>query len=204
MALSIRLYRPSDLSALYHICLLTGDSGKDASAKCNDHDLIGHYYAAPYAVIDPTLCFVVANDDDEAVGYVLGTADTLAFVDQCEVKWFPPLRARYALPSPNDASLDARLIRLIHRGMAAQVYISPELLAQYPAHLHIDLLPVAQGQGFGKQLMTYFLNVLRSRGVKGVHLGVGATNINGIAFYRRCGFKEIAKPVWGLVFGMGL
>jgi len=40
----IRLYRPSDLGALYRISLLTGDDGQDATSLYNDPRLLGHFF----------------------------------------------------------------------------------------------------------------------------------------------------------------
>jgi GNAT superfamily N-acetyltransferase len=76
--------------------------------------------------------------------------------------------------------------------------ILPEL-ADYPAHLHIDLLPQVQGQGLGRQLMRTYLGALRDRGVPRVHLAMGAGNAPARAFYDRLGFTELARPVPGLV-----
>ncbi len=58
----------------------------------------------------------------------------------------------------------------------------------YPAHLHIDLLPSAQGQGWGRALMDRFLAQVRSAGARGVHLGVATVNRGAAAFYTRLGF----------------
>ena len=49
----IRAVRPSDLDDLYRICLATGAGGGDASALYRDPKLLGHVYAAPYAVFSP-------------------------------------------------------------------------------------------------------------------------------------------------------
>ena len=57
MDFAIRPYHPSDLCALYRVCLLTGDSGQDASQLYRDPELLGHIYVAPYAVFEPDLCF---------------------------------------------------------------------------------------------------------------------------------------------------
>jgi GNAT superfamily N-acetyltransferase len=130
---------------------------------------------------------------------VIGTVDSAGFHARCEADWFPPLRLQHPLPSLNDNSRDASLVRILHRG-----HPSDPALADYPAHLHIDLLPVAQGQGWGTMLMDAFLTLLRARGVAGVHLGVGSQNTGGIAFYRRYGFAEIARRPWGLQFGLRL
>ena len=106
MPFTIRPYHPSDLVALYRVCLQTGDSGKDARHLCRDEELLGHCYVAPYAVLEPDLCFVLL-DDGAPRGYVLGTRDSPAFRIQTEQEWFPVLRTRYAFPSDTDHSRDA-------------------------------------------------------------------------------------------------
>jgi ribosomal protein S18 acetylase RimI-like enzyme len=198
MPFAIRSYHPSDLCALYRICLLTGDSGHDARELCNDDALFGHCYAAPYAVLEPDLCFVLLADG-EPCGYILGTRDSRTFRERCEREWFPVLRTRYAVPLASDHSLDADLIRRIHTG----VPFDPDLAA-YPAHLHIDLLPIAQGQGWGRMLMQTFLTRLRALRVPGVHLGVGRRNTRAISFYERVGFQVIKSSERSICFGMHL
>ncbi len=198
MTFAIRPYHPSDLYALYRICLLTGDSGADASRLYRDPELLGHFYAAPYAVLEPDLCFVLTQAGAPC-GYVLGTRDSVAFGERCEREWFPVLRERYPLPAPDDDSRDAQLIRLIHAGHR----IHPDAI-DYPAHLHIDLLPLAQGQGWGRQLMQTFLQRLRELGVSAVHLGVGMRNPGAIAFYERVGFHRIKTYEEWIAFGMRL
>jgi len=196
MPFTIRPYHPSDLVALYRVCLLTGDNGKDARQLYHDEELLGHYYVAPYAVLEPDLCFVLLHNGAPC-GYVLGTRDSDAFRFQTEQGWFPPLRARYALPPDDDRSRDADMIRLIHRGMH-----HTSDFAGYPAHLHIDLLPVGQGQGQGRAIMQTFLDRLRELHVPGVHLGVGRRNTRAVAFYERMGFQEISGSETGIIFGM--
>jgi ribosomal protein S18 acetylase RimI-like enzyme len=198
MPFTIRSYHPSDLYALYRICLLTGDSGRDARALCNDEELLGHCYAAPYAVLEPDLCFLLLKDGTPC-GYILGTRDSRTFQERCEREWFPVLRTRYAMPLASDHSLDADLIRRIHAG----VPFDPDLAA-YPAHLHIDLLPIAQGQGWGRMLMQTFLSRLRALQVPGVHLGVGRRNTRAISFYEHVGFQVIKSSEGGIRFGMHL
>jgi ribosomal protein S18 acetylase RimI-like enzyme len=196
MPFTIRPYHPSDLVALYRICLLTGDNGNDASQLYRDEELLGHYYVAPYVVLEPDLCFVLLNDGSPC-GYVLGTRDSQAFQVRTEQEWFPVLRARYPLPAPDDQSRDANMIRHIHDG----IDFDPNLGA-YPAHLHIDLLPVGQGQGWGRAIMQTFLARLRELRVPGVHLGVGGRNTGAIAFYERMGFQALVRSEGGILFGM--
>jgi ribosomal protein S18 acetylase RimI-like enzyme len=202
MSFHIRPVRAADLPALYYICLKTGDSGQDATTHYRDPYLLGHYFAAPYGAVEPESCFVLARDaDDAAVGYVLGARDTLAFAQKCEREWFPGLRMQYPLPSPEDHSPDAGMIRAIHGGVDTEdLHIVPDC----PAHLHIDLLPEAQKQGWGRKLIERFIANLRTHGVTGVHLGVGAKNTNAIAFYERVGFTCMAASEGGRLYAMRL
>jgi len=198
MHFAIRPYHPSDLYALYQICLKTADSGQDATALYRDPELMGHLYTAPYAVAEPDLCFVLTTDGAPC-GYVLGTRDSAAFANWCEREWFWMLRTRYPLPAPEEDSPDARAIRHIYAGHAAE----PELAA-YPAHLHIDLLPVAQGKGWGRKMIETFTSRLASLGAPAVHLGVGKRNTGAIQFYERVGFHRVGEDEGGIVYGMEL
>ena len=94
MSFAIRDCTPADAPALNTICLKTGDSGADATPLFKDPDLVGLYYAAPYAIIEPESGFVLTHDG-EPCGYILGAKDTLAFRERCERDYFPPLRAKY-------------------------------------------------------------------------------------------------------------
>ncbi len=196
MQTTIRPYKPTDLDALYRICLQTGDSGKDATALYNDPKLLGHFYAAPYAVLEPELCFVVTCSG-KPCGYILGTKDSQDFSKNCEKKWFPELRRQYAFPAEDDSSFDARIIRLIHQG-----HIVKNDLLEYPAHLHIDLLPQTQGQGIGRKLIAVFKDELRAMGVPALHLEVGKTNVGAIKFYKKTGFHVIKEYEKSVVFGV--
>ena len=198
MSFNIRTYHPSDLSSLYRICLLTGKSGKDASELYTDPDLLGQFYAAPYAVLEPDLCFILTNSG-KPCGYILGTRDSTAFYKRCESEWFPLVRQRYPLHDSNDNSPDARIIRLIHGGHKVN-----EDLKSYPAHLHIDLLPEAQGQGSGHKLTDKFISKLRELEVPALHLQVGKSNTGAIKFYERTGLKRIKEYEKSIAFGIKL
>lgn len=198
MPFEIRPYHPTDLTALYRICLETGDSGADGTHLYQDPDVLGHYFAAPYAVLEPDLSFVLTHNG-KTCGYVLGVRDTANFGQHCEVEWFPPLRNRYPLPADDDKSPDANMIRAIHRGHH-MVNEHPD----NPAHLHIDILPEGQGQGWGSRMLDTLINQMRAFDVPGVHLGVGGKNTRAIGFYEHYGFQPLVNERWGIVFGMRL
>jgi ribosomal protein S18 acetylase RimI-like enzyme len=190
----IRPYRPDDLEALYRIALATGDSGGDAAHLYGDLKLVGHLYAAPYAILNPQTAFV-AEDEEGVAGYILGAADTRAFEALAEECWWPTLRPFYRDPVDtlhSQWSADQRLSYLIHHPWRAPARI----VEPFPSHLHIDLLPRLQGRGLGRRLMDLWLATVRALGSKGAHLGVSPANARAIRFYRAYGLTEpvLAKP----------
>ncbi len=194
----IRSFHMSDLCSLYHICLKTGDSGKDAEGLYRDPDLLGHVYAAPFALLEPDLCFVVTLDNQPA-GYILGCRDSQEFHRRSMNEWFTFLQTRYPYPPETDSSKDAVLIRKIYEGHT----VKKELTA-YPAHLHIDILPAGQGLGLGKALIQIFTDTLRRLKVPALHLEVGKRNSSAIGFYEKVGFSRICEYEYSIAFGMDL
>ena len=198
MSFKIRPYHITDLSSLYRICLLTGYNGVDATPYLKDPDLVGHLFAAPYAFFEPELCFVLTLNHFPC-GYILGTGDSSLFYKRCEKKWFPILRKRYLFPQNKEKSLEADFFRYLHQNHVVENY-----LKGYPAHLHIDILPLAQGKGYGRKLIDLYLNQLQSLGIQGVHLIVNKNNQNAIKFYKQIGLKELKKLRGSIVFGQKL
>lgn len=182
----IRPADPDDLDALYQVCLRTGDAGEDATELFDDPRLLGEVYVGPYLMMPSGIGFS-AIEGGVPSGYVLATADTRRFEAECEADWWPPLRARYPVPATDSATEDAEVIALIHHPELA----ADAVVARYPAHLHIDLLPGIQGKGVGRGIMDRLLDELRARRVPGVHLGVDARNHRAIGFYQHLGFTHL-------------
>ena len=192
----IRPYRPGDDDALYDICLRTGDSGQDATHRYTDPRLIGELWVGPYVRFEPELAFVI-EESAQVTGYILGARDTRAFEAACEQHWWPPLRRRYPPDAFPPDSAEAPLVNRIHRPGRA----GDDVVAAYPSHLHIDLLPAAQGRGLGRALMERLLTALRAAGSPAVHLGVGAANERAVGFYTRLGFEILKRPTGAFVMG---
>ena len=110
-----------------------------------DPRLFGELYAAPYGVLEPEHALVLDDGAGTAIGYVLGALDTRAFEARCEAEWWPALRARHPIGSGGN-DLDELLIAMLHRDRTSP---TTPWSPSYPSHLHIDLLPEAQGAGMG-------------------------------------------------------
>ncbi len=183
----IRPVEPADLEALYEVGLRTGDAGEDATGLFQDPRLLGEVYVGPYVTLEAGIGFTALDENGEPAGYVLAAADTRRFEAEAEERWWPSLRERYPNPVDDPSTADEEMIALIHDPELA----ADEVVAEYPAHLHIDLLPHIQGQGVGRRLIDRLLDELRSREVTGVHLGADARNERAIAFYEHLGFVHL-------------
>ena len=182
--IELRAATERDRDALYEICVRTGDAGNDASELVLDGSLFGHVYAGAYLRFQPD-CAFVADLDGLVVGYVLGALDTVEFEARCEAEWWPSLRTRYPPPGAG-TDVDRRLIAAIHHPRRTPADVTD----RDPSHLHIDLLPVAQGRGIGRRLMQLLFDRLSAAGSPGVHLGVDPRNAHAIGFYEHLGMRR--------------
>ena len=187
----IRPYQETDLEAVYDVCVRTADAGGDARGKYHSDDLMPDLFAGPYVFLEPDLAFVL-DDGQRAVGYVIGTPDTAAFARAYRARWIPRLAGQYQVPPDPPTSQEEEMIAL---------HYQPERLVwpgleEYPAHLHIDMLPPFQGAGHGRALMETFYAAAAQAGAAGVHVTVTTANTRALGFYDRLGFRrlEITEP----------
>ncbi len=195
----IRPFRPGDEPALADICLKTADAGADATGVFADDDLWAHVFVLPYIERHPDFAFVVEADDGRPAGYIVGTPDTDAFEAWFQGEWWPRFAARWPRPQSVRSPQDGTLTYAYGRAPGHEPYA-----ATYPAHLHIDLLPELQGQGFGRRLIETLVARLREAGVTGLHLAADSRNEGAIAFYPRVGFTPLDSHPGVQAFGRTL
>jgi GNAT superfamily N-acetyltransferase len=148
--------------------------------------------------------------EEDVVGYTLGATDTRAFEAELEEKWFPTLRERfplsltedYATPNGETTAInladltaeDKRYIKLFHKPDTAY----DACVAFSPAHLHIDILPEHQRQGWGRKLIDAAVRQLSTEGesadgkkLEGLWLCMDPRNKEAASFYERLGFERV-------------
>ena len=194
----IRPFRSDDVDGLYDVCVKTADVGADATGMLEDDALWGDLFAVPYARRDPGLCWVVESDDGRVIGYVVATDDTDAFAAWFHDEWWPSRRDRYRRSGAPEPTAQDRFIAYGDRQAPGDDPIARE----YPAHLHIDLLPETQGQGLGRRLIDTLLAELARRGVPALHLSMNAANAPAGAFYERLGFTQLASGDGSTTYGI--
>jgi GNAT superfamily N-acetyltransferase len=193
----IRKAQIQDLPYLYEMCLKTGNNGKDAGDLFFDPYLIGQYYAAPYLLYPEGIGFI-AVQNNRPNGYIIAAPDSNDFNHWMEETWLPPLRERYPKPMPAElirSDSEKHILENFHNDQLKNA--DNDLYANYPAHLHIDLLPELQGKGVGRKLMNALFEELKRQKVTGVHLGVSGKNSGAIAFYQKLGFTVYHEHEWG-------
>jgi GNAT superfamily N-acetyltransferase len=98
------------------------------------------------------------------------------------------------MPSPPASDYVSTGFRnAVLEGQCSMLLSWKDVLATYPAHLHIDILPEFQGKGYGKELIGALLEKVKAEGAQGVHLDMVKSNVGARRFYGRLGFE--ACPV---------
>lgn len=188
----IRQARPEDLDAFYRIAIETGHLGKNARHLYTDPNMMGHIYSVPYLKFSPELAFVV-EWRNRVVGLCVGTSDTRGFDAILESDWWPKLRSKYMKPNEKrrkNWTQDERRCQMIHVPEE-----TPETVtSQFPAHLHMNLLPIIQGKGIGGLLLEKWMQRAMQLDVTAMHVGANAGNERAVMFWRKRGFKELPSP----------
>lgn len=182
--LSIRKYEEKDFDNLRYVCLHS-DGNEMSAEMC---ECVLHTFCDYYIEKEPENCFVL-DDDGKAVGYIICTQDYDKYKEIFDKEYLP-------LNKPLKAEL--------YNWAATSTVLHNKYKADYPAHLHIDLLPDYHRQGWGGRLLNTLFEHLRSKEIKGVMLTTGPDNISACKFYEKYGFTQIEKIDTDIAFGIKL
>ncbi|KAK6362357.1 hypothetical protein TWF730_006051 [Orbilia blumenaviensis] len=197
----VRLTDPAkDAGPLFDVCKKTVGPALRAGIP----NLIAPYiWNVPYLRLCPEYCFSVDDGDGNAVGYVICAPNTAEFVTKWREEYLPvlesldPLLKQPEMDPPADWSLDITLgvLQLLYNPEDMLHAVCPRLLEEYPAHLHIDILPEYQRRGFGKMLMEALWGRLRVAGIGGLHLVMEGRNVDAERFYKAIGYSRFDEVV---------
>jgi len=184
---TIRPYQPKDAEYVHIVSVRTGPIAALEAGPAQT--LLFATYVDYYIEHEPHNCFVIADEEDKAVGYIFGARD---------YKPYREIFLRDYAPRTKGFSLPMRI------ECFGSVYLPSFFYKEYPAHLHIDILPEYQRMGLGSALMDTLTAHLREQGVPGVMLGVGSKNEKGKNFYEKYGFKQIGRVPFSIAMGLKL
>jgi len=181
---TIRPYREEDKKNIQDICLVSMGS-ENSPFETQRYVLI--MFCNYYVEQEPENCFVVADENDEAVGYIVCAEDYDRYAEVFNKIYMPQIRALSVR-----RQVDARLDMLGH-GMFKK---------DYPAHLHINIYPEYRRIGAGSRLVDTLKGHLKSKGIHSLMLVVASDNIRAQRFYRRNKFKELKFTGSGVAMGI--
>jgi len=155
----------------------------------------GEWWIAAYEKLRPEWTYVAEREDGIKLGYLTGCPDTREFDRQKRflADWPLYLKIRSGVFTPN-GDTQRWVSRFQGKDRWPEQCFNPEatadVLARYPAHLHINLTTEARGSGTGRALMERYFEDLRAQGVPGVHLYCGD---KPLPFYFKTGFRELDR-----------
>lgn len=144
----------------------------------------------------PNWCWVLDDGSGKAVGYVLCAPDTPAFARRFREEFLHVVK-EHGIEQPAESEAVKDLATQLRRDVFYPENMLqsdfPSLVEQYPAHLHVDILPSHQGQEWGYKMITILLQKLQADQISGVHLGMSAANHRAGKFYDRLGFERFSE-----------
>lgn len=184
--MEIRPYQQKDKEDVRFVCLNSDGPCKSSKRGINFALAV---YCDYYIEKEGENCFVATDENDKAIGYIICTENFDNFKEIYIKDYYTRIK-----------KWEYRRRESALRAIASQEKYKDE----YPAHLHIDLLPQYQHKGLGRKLMDTLCENLRQKGVKGVMFTVWHKNYNAIKFYEKYGFQLIETKETTLVYGLKL
>lgn len=183
--LSIRPFEKKDYENVQYVCLNSEEEGIESKEV---QEFVLHTFCDYYIDNEPENCFVL-DDDGKAVGYVICAENYDKYKKIFDEKYLP-------LNKP----LEPRL----YQWAEVSTVLQNKYKKEYPAHLHIDLLPPYHRKGYGGKLIKTLFEHLKNKGVCGVMLTAGPQNEAGVNFYKKHGFTLLEQTEADVAFGMKL
>lgn len=180
--MQIRKYEAGDREAVQYVCLYC--DGYEQYSE-DTKNFILSTYCDYYLENEPDNCFVAADENGRAVGYVICSENADRFLEIFNEEYFTRI-------SPEHTS---------GRYYARESLKPIEKYGrEYPAHLHIDILGEYQRMGLGHRLLDALFEHLEKREIGGIMLSTSVQNEKASAFYNKYGFTLIEQSGDTLIF----
>jgi ribosomal protein S18 acetylase RimI-like enzyme len=184
--ISIRKYQDKDKEYLREICIKTSALPIDTET---DRRFLYLMYNDYYTEVEGRNCFVAVDENDTPVGYILCAENFVSYSKTFKKIYLPQIKK----------------LGFKYYCMAVAEITGHKLYSKkYPAHLHIDILDVCQGQGVGTRLMNELKAHLQSKNIPALMLSCGGDNTMAVKFYKKNNFKVIKNLAGSYIMGIEL
>ncbi|RYZ71807.1 MAG: GNAT family N-acetyltransferase [Proteobacteria bacterium] len=176
-------------------CCRTGDAGEPIAREREAFFL--KLWVEPYFRYSPDGAFIVERDGTR-LGYLTGVWDTGAFEKLKKRSFARKIIGSWILKTIQRRKSSSDELRWIRRSLKLEkgpeecfsTEIKNQIRRDFPAHLHMNCVTEARGQGLGRALFTAFIQELVRRKIPGVHVYCGD---HPRAFYERMGMRELER-----------
>jgi GNAT superfamily N-acetyltransferase len=184
----IRPYKAADRRAVRKIAYDTAFMGGSGEIFFSDEEILSDFLTLYFTDHEPGSSFV-AQSGDEVIGYLIGSRDSRKMDRIISGK----ISARLFLKAVFRGTLFNRknLIFIYHtlKSLIRGEFKCPDLSADYPAVLHINLKDGFRGAGTGSRLIAAYLDYLKENNVPAARLATFSDKAEG--FFRKNGFSQL-------------
>lgn len=162
-----------------------GESGKIFFA---DREILSDALTFYYTDYEPESIFV-AEYGSNIIGYLIGCKDTRRYYQIWRIKILPKIIAKTIL---RGTVFNIKTLRFMYHSIISCIrrdFKRPDIYKKYPAYFHINIDKDYRDIGIGTRLVGYFLEYLKNRQVKGVH--VVTISEKAKEFFKKNGFDLI-------------
>lgn len=195
--IEIRQIEEQDEKQIIDICYETG--GENLKKIFPNPYLFGLLFCLYYVWYEKNNCFVaVDNKTGRVVGYIISSLDTTEQRKKFKFHMSKQLYENFRKLKKRSMKSRIFLHFIINRPTTNN---QKRILKEYPAHLHIDIVPEFQRKGIGKKLIEHLEKYLKRMNIQGYHLEVDPKNIVGVSFYKKLRLELLNSNRFTLTFG---
>ena len=143
----------------------------DYKGELLSEEIIADLLTSYFLEYEPEFCFV-AEEEGMVIGYLLGSVNI--------IKMHRIIKSKNILRLTRKVLQDGLILRpsnlkLIKSSVSSYMkgeFKVPAFAKDYPATLHVNIAAEYRGKMMGTMLVTHFLELLKRKGISGIHFGV--------------------------------
>jgi len=188
----IRRYIPADRESVRRISCETADLGRPIESIFRDRRVLADLLTSYYTDCTGESCWV-AVAGGRVIGYLTGCLNTRHFFWVMATRIAPLILLESLIRGSFFSRQGRHLLSLGIKSLFMGGFSRRIPLNEYPAHLHIDIMPAFRRRQIGRQLIEKFFDQCRASGIPGVHLATRDDNKGGRDFFKTMGFKQLGS-----------
>jgi GNAT superfamily N-acetyltransferase len=182
----IRNYQPNDRNAVRRISCATAFLEEPSECFINNENILADILTRYFTDYEPESCFV-ASDNNQVVGYLIGSKDIRRVRSGYLKKIIPSVLVQGIKTGMIFKKNTLRLLWHFLNSLVKGEFHTPDYSNEYPATLHINLDKRHRGRDIGSKLIEHYLTYLKSNNIPGVHFGTMSESAK--QFFQKQGFE---------------